>query len=448
MLLTLWVFGGIILVMALGFPPVTRTQEARVLETSRQMLGTGWRGWLLPTLNGEPRLKKPPLSYWMTASLYKLAGVSEFAGRFPNAIIGWLTLSVTFLIARQYFGAGAAIVSAASLLGSYLFFRYTRLAETDAPATLFVTIAISAFWKSAIHPRARWHHIAAAAMGLAILSKGAPVIFAIVFLLTFCWLERRWDVAMRFLKVGAPITLLIVAAPWYLYVSATQGWSVFLTEMENTTTGGNHWGWPFIYIPWLVVATAPWSPLVVLALYDGIRKWRIEQPVRVVLIWIGAILIPLCINGNKQLHYLLTLMPPMMILMAWMISQWPMRWQKLIATVSVISIIGMSVVVNFVAPSRIKHNPRMTAAQIKALGGTSYVFYGPNFSLPLCFNLRSTIPSAADASELLRMSSPGTIVIAQTKNNAAPPPLPAEFVYLTRLEADEQTLDCYKFESK
>src|SRR5437868_2354186 len=142
MLLTLWVFGGLILVMALGLPPVTRTQEARVLETSRQMLGTGWRGWLLPTLNGEPRLKKPPLSYWMTASMYKLAGVSEFTGRIPNAIIGWLTLGVTFLIARQYFGVGAAIVSAASLLGSYLFFRYTRLAETDGPATLFVTVAI------------------------------------------------------------------------------------------------------------------------------------------------------------------------------------------------------------------------------------------------------------------------------------------------------------------
>ncbi|HWP40469.1 MAG TPA: hypothetical protein VNL70_06040, partial [Tepidisphaeraceae bacterium] len=54
----LWVFAAVVLLAALGQAPLTRTQEARVLETARQMLGTGPRGWLLPQLNEQPRLKK------------------------------------------------------------------------------------------------------------------------------------------------------------------------------------------------------------------------------------------------------------------------------------------------------------------------------------------------------------------------------------------------------
>jgi hypothetical protein len=63
LVVALWIGSGVILLAALGRPQITRSQEARVLETARQMLGNGWRAWLLPTLNGEPRLKKPPLSY-------------------------------------------------------------------------------------------------------------------------------------------------------------------------------------------------------------------------------------------------------------------------------------------------------------------------------------------------------------------------------------------------
>jgi hypothetical protein len=44
------------------------------------------------------------------------------------------------------------------------------------------------------------------------------------------------------------------------------------------------------------------------------------------------------------------------------------------------------------------------------------------------------------------MSGSGIIVIAQTKNDAAPPPLPAPFAHKLRVMADEQVFDCYAFE--
>ena len=55
-------FGALVLMLSfLWVPPVQRTQEARVLETAREMMYAPWRGWLIPKLNGQPRLEKPPL---------------------------------------------------------------------------------------------------------------------------------------------------------------------------------------------------------------------------------------------------------------------------------------------------------------------------------------------------------------------------------------------------
>src|SRR5437588_12500282 len=70
-MLALWIVSLPLMVVGLGGPDVSRTQEARVLETAREMLGSGWRGWIIPHLNGRVRLEKPPLAYWMAAASYQ-----------------------------------------------------------------------------------------------------------------------------------------------------------------------------------------------------------------------------------------------------------------------------------------------------------------------------------------------------------------------------------------
>src|SRR4051812_5149855 len=245
LLLAGWAGSLVVLLTFIGRPPVQRTQEARVLETAREMLGQPWRAWLIPQLNGDLRLRKPPLTYWLAAAAYHVGGVNETAGRLPTAVIGWLTLAVTFLAAERLFGARVAFFAAATLLGSYLFFRHNRLAETDAPATLFVTLAVYAILRAAdqgerltpspdipgggggegdcrlpssdcrldehphpsplpayregepemgaVRPSAVWLHVAAAAAGMALLSKGGPGLFPLLFLFGFAAVARRGD---------------------------------------------------------------------------------------------------------------------------------------------------------------------------------------------------------------------------------------------------------------
>src|SRR5436190_11120232 len=66
-LLALWIASLALLLCGLGSAPVRRTQEARVLETAREMVGEDFRRWLIPHLNGRVRLEKPPLAYWLVA---------------------------------------------------------------------------------------------------------------------------------------------------------------------------------------------------------------------------------------------------------------------------------------------------------------------------------------------------------------------------------------------
>jgi hypothetical protein len=82
-------------------------------------------------------------------------------------------------------------------------------------------------------------------------------------------------------------------------------------------------------------------------------------------------------------------------------------------------------------------------------GDGPYVFYGRNYSLPLCFNLRCAIPSMHTPEQLIEAAAktPGVVVIAQKKGNLSPPAPPDGFVSDMTLERREQTFAIYRLAS-
>src|SRR5688572_21569200 len=265
--LLLWLAAGAVLFAGLGFAPVTRTQEARVQETARELLGADGQQWLIPKVNGRVRMQKPPLAYWLTAVSFTVLGVGEGAGRVPAAIAGWLTVGLTAATARWLFNRRVAFFAGAALLGSYLFFRNSRLAETDVLAMLFVTAGAYAMWRAyhALSPGpgrpALWFHGAALAMALALLAKGPPAAYPVIFLVALAGFERRWRAVWRFVTSGAPLTLVLVAAPWFAYVAMDPTVRQLTGDLRNSAAGGGHSSLFVSYFPQLVVATAPWSGL-------------------------------------------------------------------------------------------------------------------------------------------------------------------------------------------
>ena len=315
--------------MFLPVAPVQRTQEARVLETAREMLGRPMQDWLIPRLNGQLRLRKPPLPYWLSAVGFSAFGVSAFAGRLPAALAGWLTLAAIYLLGKHLFTQRTGLLAAAMLLGSYMFFRHTRLAETDALASFFVTGAIASLCRAAYSSTPPPHHsntpsrslaffhLFALFTALAALSKGPPAFFPILFFVALCFLDRT--LPLRFIKSGAPLTLLLSALPWWLYAYLRAGSEQINHELERITLGGEHARPFYNYFPQLLIAVAPWTGFVLLAL---LAAWshRKDARIQILLLWLASILIPLLIIPQRQVHYLLPAMPPLLLLAGWSID--------------------------------------------------------------------------------------------------------------------------------
>ena len=66
--------------------------------------------WVVPTLQGQPYLDKPPLLYWLIAASYALFGVSDSVARLAPTVAIHLSILATFFfgqtLARQPGGLG------------------------------------------------------------------------------------------------------------------------------------------------------------------------------------------------------------------------------------------------------------------------------------------------------------------------------------------------------
>jgi len=350
LILGLWLMALVPMLMTVDGSPVQRTQEARVLETARQMLGHGAHGWLLPALNGEIRVRKPPLAYWMAGAAFKLWGVSEAAGRLPTALLSWLTIGVTYSIAARRFDRMAGVFAAAALWSSYIFFRFGRLAETDAPAVFFATVATDLFWRAMDENKAGLFHLAAAATGLSFFAKQGPGAFPLLFFVAMSLIQRQPKAIGKFILCGAPITLLVVAGWWYVYAAADQGMQQFRSELREMVEGVDHPATFLIYFPWVMLATAPWSLVVVGAVIAAARRARGDARLMGMLVWAAADFVPLWFMGNKQLHYLLSLMPPLMMLVGWLLSEAVKRDADANLRAAVGRLMGITMIASVMAP--------------------------------------------------------------------------------------------------
>src|SRR5262245_34023894 len=153
--------------------------EGRYAEIPRELLARG--DWVVPHLQGEPYLDKPPLLYWLVALSYTVFGVSPAAARLVPALAVHATVLAVYLIGRRSVGERAARLGALALALAPGFVGVGRLLVLDGLLALWVTLAILAAFEALRGGRTRpgWWLLASAALGLGVLTKG-PVILILV----------------------------------------------------------------------------------------------------------------------------------------------------------------------------------------------------------------------------------------------------------------------------
>ena len=338
------------------------------VTTAMEIRRTG--NWLMPTLQGEPRIQKPPLTAWITAasvreSTLRLMSSADAGERAAGERqLGWDARWAALL-------AACGMVAAAGMLGTIiggptlgvtsavvcgttlLFLRFARLATTDIHLALWVNVA-NVFLALAVL-RGRWWVgcvLGGAALGLAFMSKGPVALVQSVAAVAAFIAWERWGaredrahvetkVVRRggFGRVALPaivgtIVMLAIAIPWFAYVLRKTAndnlGNVWLSEVSRVgATDLEPDPWfnyvsviPFFF-PWVVYLI---SGLVV----GGQHLWRRVREPRLLALFM--FLVPILVMSffkDRKERYLLPMLGPGAVVTGWALVVLARAWRDL-----------------------------------------------------------------------------------------------------------------------
>lgn len=303
--------------------------ESRRAQIAREMLQTG--NWVVPRLEGESILTKPPLFYWAVCLFSRDGQVSEFAARAPSVLAGVGLIVLTFLTGLLLFDRPAALTAALALLTTNFFLHQARYAELDALLAFFVAASLYCFLRGYVRPkRARfWFALCGAAMGLGMMTKGPfAVMFPMVPIVLFLRGGRELRLLLRPVFLQAWAWFLLICLPWPLVVIAREPdfLRVVLVETAGRVVTGFAHREPFYYyLEELVTALFPWVFVFPVCVWSACRgrpgPWR--RPLRFALLWFAGNLLALSLLKSKRDYYLFAIMPAAALLVG---GTWEHLW--------------------------------------------------------------------------------------------------------------------------
>ena len=346
---------GLLLILALGLAMCCWQLGATGLvdETpplfaaaGRAMARTG--DWLTPRVNGLPRFDKPPLVYWLMGLGYSLPAndlwdpLGTWAGRLPSALASvatMLMLGDTLMVQPAEHDSHprrTAVAAALAFALSPLVQLWSRTAVSDALLSGTLALSLLCQWRCYASGSSRRWWLAWVLLATAVLTKGpVAVILSGMTLALFALMRRDLKGLWQCIKPvrGLALTALI-SLPWYIAELLVEGqpfWDSFFgyhNLQRFTSVVNSHlqpW-WFFGVI--LVVASLPFTPLLLLGLWQSLRPASlkrafssIEVPATLSLqsfasCWLVSILLLFTTAATKLPSYWLPATPAAAILIA------------------------------------------------------------------------------------------------------------------------------------
>jgi 4-amino-4-deoxy-L-arabinose transferase-like glycosyltransferase len=325
-LVALALLAGGLLLPGLSYPLV-EPDESRYAEIAREMQTTG--DWIMPTLNRQNYIDKPPLLYWLVAGSFGFFGTSEWAARLVPAVSALATVLATFVFGSRLVGRRAAFLSACALALMPGFAICGRFLVLDSLLAWWVTAALFAGYRAIQGSRvfAGWWVISAACCGLGVLTKGpVAVVLVVPVLAAHLWLTRHptRPTLAHWLTYGAMNCGL--AAPWYLAITARDpafAWHFLIDHHLARFFGSEYHAQPFwYYIPIIAAACLPWSVLLVPIfrfLLDRSPETRTRRSPALgfFVLWAGWCLLFFSLSQGKLPTYVLPALPPVAVLIGY-----------------------------------------------------------------------------------------------------------------------------------
>ncbi len=302
----------------LGLNQVWQPNEAFYADASKNMLKTG--DLLTPIYNGELRLNKPPMTYWLTALSFFLFGVNEFALRFFQALAGLGTGFLTYLLARKFSGDRAGLYSFLALTLSFQFIANARYTSPEVLLSFFITLTLYLWFLSYERRSGLLFFLALVSSSCAVLTKG-PVGFLIPAGVIFVYLlitDRR-EVLKPKNYLGT-LFVLLTGGWWFLYqylVNREAFLEVFLKENIKRVYAPQ--GDPiYLYALDINVSFLPYSFIFYIALLWVLRYRRRE--LLFPLVWFFLVFITFSLIKMKLPLYIMPSFPAMAVVVGAFLS--------------------------------------------------------------------------------------------------------------------------------
>ncbi|MDD5327240.1 MAG: glycosyltransferase family 39 protein [Phycisphaerae bacterium] len=324
-----FIIGGVLLLSAvsalwtLSERPLNN-HECFVSITAREMLQSG--DWIRPTCNGESRLQKTPLCYWLVAGLAQMTGnVDEFTTRLPSAVFGVLSAIAILYFVSQWLSVRAAAISAGVWGTSIGYVTYTHNARPEMALTFFILLCFLSFY-SAITAKDRrkqiWYMLVFwISFALGNLAKGpAPLPLVLIPLFFYVSISRQWKKLFNWTSVIGVIIFLAIVLPWPLAIAHKLNWDLTLwkNEFVDRFLGDYVPGHKpiYYYLLEMFIFIAPWVAFLPMAMAAPFFEvWNKKRSTMQFLwLWFVVDLVFITISGGKRQHYILPLMPAAAIL--------------------------------------------------------------------------------------------------------------------------------------
>ncbi len=362
--------------------------EGRNTNIALGMVESG--DWLVPRLNDDPYLDKPPLHFWTVAASMMLLGVNEWGARVPNGLFFVATAALVWALGRRMWDQRAGQWSAWVYATTLAPFAAANVVTPDTPLAAFVVLLVYAYWRADCDghgsgaARCGWWLLAGAAVGLGLLAKGPAML---VFLPPLALhLAVRWRQRAFPLGPGPWLGLVVAAVlglAWYVaIVRALPDAAAYL--LDNQAVGrltGSKWdrspGWMGavkVYLPTIAAGVLPWS---FFWLANARRQRRLRDPWSgssglLLGLWLTLPLAVFALASSRLPLYLLPLFVPFALLtgralsLAW--SEASSAWRRRTTALLVIwcaVLLGLKI---FAAIYPSHRDTRLQAAWIAAQG--------------------------------------------------------------------------------
>jgi 4-amino-4-deoxy-L-arabinose transferase-like glycosyltransferase len=314
--------------------------EPREAEISREM---ALAPAVIPTLNGQRFIEKPPLYYWTVAAMFRLTGgPSVAAARAVSVAAAAATLALLVAWGSAAHSRAAGWLAALMLASSTQFLVSTHWVLIDPLLMLTTTLAAWSAWELLARRDSgtlRWLFYGALVLALWIKGLIGPVLVC-AGLMLYVLIDRpaHWRRLRPIVGAGALLlaTLLLAGAIWKQGGNdALWEWAYVNHVKRLLSPGVTGHRQPLLYYAWtLPYAILPWLPPLIEALRPS--HWRrvtvaglprLSDAARYGALMSATMLLLLSLSATKRETYLLPLLPLLFLWLGIRTCEWWQQWQ-------------------------------------------------------------------------------------------------------------------------